>query len=106
MEVYFGLFIPSLVLFLIAIFLQTHKYRAINCSISLAKEYSKGREKLSLKRWQLILGIILIFIPGINVPAGVVMVLVASPELSSGEFIYIDNPKYKKLINYLKQDIW
>ena len=105
MEVYFGLFIPSLVLFLIAIFLQTHKYRAIRCSISLAKENPENREKLSLKRWQLILGIILLFIPGINVSAGVVMVLVASPELSSNEFIYIDNPKYKKLINYLKQDI-
>lgn len=105
MEVCFGLFITSLLLFLVAMFLQTHKYRAINCPISFAKEYSKGREKLSLKRWQLILGIILIFIPGINVSAGVIMVLAASPNSLNNEFIYIDNPKYKKLINYLKQDI-
>ena len=105
METYLAFFILSLLLFLIAIFLQTHKYRAIRCSISFAKEYSKGREKLSLKRWQLILGIILIFIPGINVLAGFVMVLVASPNSLVNEFIYIDNPKYKKLINYLKQDI-
>ena len=62
--------------------------------------------KLSLKRWQLILGIILLFIPGINVSAGVIMVLAASPNSLANEFIYIDNPKYKKLINYLKQDIW
>ena len=105
MEVYFGLFIPSLLLFLIAIFLQTHKYRAIRCSIGLAKELPEKREKLSLKRWQLILGIIVLFIPGINVSAGVVMVLAASPNSLANEFIYIDNPKYKKLINYLKQDI-
>lgn len=106
MELYLGFFIPSLILFLVAIFLQTHKYRAINCSVSFAKEYSKGREKLSLKRWQLIFGIIVLFIPGINVSAGVIMVLAASPGSLANEFIYIDNPKYKKLINYLKQDIW
>lgn len=105
MEIYLGFFIPSLILFLVAIFLQTHKYRAIRCSVSFAKEHPKDREKLSLKRWQLILGIIVLFIPGINVSAGVVMVLAALPELLSNEFIYIDNPKYKKLINYLKQDI-
>lgn len=105
MEVYFGLFIPSLLLFLVAIFLQTHKYRAIRCSISLAKECPEYREKLSLKRWQLIFGILVLFIPGINVPASVAMVLAASPDSLANEFIYIDNPKYKKLINYLKQDI-
>ena len=105
MELYFGLFIPSLLLFLVAIFLQTHKYKAVTGSISVAKEFPEDREKLSLKRWQLILGIILLFIPGINVSAGVVMVLAASPDSLANEFIYIDNPKYKKLINYLKQDI-
>ena len=106
MEVYFGLFIPSLLLFLIAIFLQTHKYRAIRCSIGLAKEWPEKREKLSLKRWQLILGIILIFIPFANIVASFVMFLASTPESMNDEFIYIDNPKYKKLINYLKQDIW
>lgn len=105
MEFYLGFFIPSLVLFLVAIFLQTHKYRAIRCSIGLAKELPEKREKIHLKRWQLILGILILFIPGINVSAGVVMVLTALPGLSSDEFIYINNPKYKKLINYLKQDI-
>lgn len=105
MEVYFGLFIPSLLLFLIAIFLQTHKYRAINCSVSLAKEWPENREKLSLKRWQLIFGIILIFIPFVNVAAVFIMFLASTPGSLNNEFIYIDNPKYKKLINYLKQDI-
>ena len=105
MEVYFGLFISSLLLFLVAIFLQTHKYRAIRCPIGLAKENPEYREKLSLKRWQLILGIVLIFIPFVNLGAGFCMLLASTPELSNAEFIYIDNPKYKKLINYLKQDI-
>lgn len=105
METYLAFFIPSLLLFLVAIFLQTHKYKAIKCSISLAKEYPEDREKIHLKRWQLILGILILFIPGINVSAGVIMVLVASPDSLVNEFIYIDNPKYKKLINYLKQDI-
>lgn len=105
MEIYLGFFIPSLILFLVAIFLQTHKYRAIRCSVSFAKEYPKGREKLSLKRWQLILGIILIFIPFVNVAAAFIMFLASLPESLNDEFIYIDNPKYKKLINYLKQDI-
>lgn len=48
MELYLGFFIPSLVLFLIAIFLQTHKYRAIRCSISLAKECPEDRENYLL----------------------------------------------------------
>lgn len=106
METYLAFFIPSLLLFLVAIFLQTHKYRAINCSVSFAKEYSKGREKMHLKRWQLILGIVLIFIPLANLGAGFYMLLTSTPDSSNDEFIYIDNPKYKKLINYLKQDIW
>ena len=105
MEVYLGLFIPSLILFFVAIFLQTHKYRAINGSVSLAKECSKCREKIHLKRWQLILGIIVLFIPFINIATSFVMFLTSAPEQLNDEFIYIDNPKYKKLINYLKQDI-
>lgn len=105
MDLYLGFFIPSFLLFLIAIFLQTHKYEATTSSIRLAKECSEYREKLPLKRWQLILGIILIFIPFVNMAAAFCMLFVATPS-SNDEFIYIDNPKYKKLINYLKQDIW
>lgn len=105
MEVYFGLFIPSLLLFLVAIFLQTHKYQAVTGSIGLAKKLPEKRKKLSLKRWQLILGIVLIFIPFVNVVATFIMFFASTPD-SMDEFIYIDNPKYKKLINYLKQDIW
>lgn len=103
---YLGLFIPSVLLFLIAIFLQTHKYEATTSSIRIAKEWPEYRKKLSLKRWQLILGIILMFIPFVNVAAAFIMFLSSTPDSLNDEFIYIDNPKYKKLINYLKQDIW
>lgn len=46
------------------------------------------------------------FIPFINVAAAFIMFLSSTPDSLNDEFIYIDNPKYKKLINYLKQDIW
>lgn len=101
----FRTFISSVLLFLIAIFIQTHKYEATTGSIRLAKECPHYHKKLSLKRWQLILGIILMFIPFVNVATAFIMFFSSTPN-SNDEFIYIDNPKYKKLINYLNQDIW
>lgn len=105
MGLYLGFFVPSVLLFLVAIFLQTHKYEATNGSIRLAKECPEYRKKLSLKRWQLILGIVLMFIPLVNIAAASIMFFSSTPN-SMDEFIFIDNPKYKKLINYLEQDIW
>lgn len=102
--VYWIFWIISLLLFILAYFIASCKYKALDNSyctfpnIELSKENPKLRKKIPIKIWYIILAFILLWFPLANLFASFVFLLNAFPDQNNYEFII---PKENKIVNFL-----
>lgn len=96
----------SICLYVLALFIMKHKYkiRYLAYDKEDARKSDSMRIKCHFKKWQVLLGLIFMFIPVLNILIGIIYLILAVPRKEEREFIWSDNERAQRTLTWLTED--
>lgn len=106
MFVYIIIIAFAICLYVLALFIMKHKYKVRYTAYTKmdARKSDSMRIRCHFKNWQVLLGLMCMFIPVLNILIGIIYLILAVPKKEDREFIWSDNEKVQKILIWLTED--
>lgn len=106
MFVYLIILAFALCLYIPALFIMRHKYRIRHLAYNKAdaRKSDSMRVRCHFKKWQVLMGWILMFIPIMNIITGLTFLMMAMPSKNERTFIWSDNERTQRILVWLTED--
>ena len=96
----------ALCLYIPALFIMRHKYRIRHLAYDKtdARQSDSMRVRCHFKKWQVLIGWILMFLPIVNIIVGLTFLMLAMPNKNERTFIWSDNARTQRILVWLTED--